>query len=456
MSSLQYTKWSLLRQLNATTSTGCLILANLSDEITSEIFLHCLDPFPSYPGSTANPRRLPMLLLHVCRTWKSIALATPGLWTNLNLEFDRIPQALFDGGNLERFIDDCVARTANLPLSLHLVAGYRRREEVARRIPAILQQLSSRIQVLNLSVLTEHIPENAAGFPRLRSLVVKFGYEHDLARIAGKPIRTFATAPQLRQVEMYCRAAPSHFVIPWTNVVVFHIERVSSKECADVLRAAPSLIECTFYSLQFDPDTLAVSHPGLKSLTCSVDPFLQFLTLPALQRLELSYSDGEEAHLPPFLSRSSASLLKFTLTDSHPPPLAAFSSMLALTDLTLFDPSSAYLTEFFGLFDRTKNSHFLPQLQALKFDSCSPYVNTALVDALTSRCAAAPDGGAQLRSFRQCWPVHGTAPDALQGYYRDQGFGAALEELVEKGLEVYIGHQDAKMNPGGWLFSAAR
>ncbi|KAJ7265374.1 hypothetical protein B0H12DRAFT_1100517 [Mycena haematopus] len=78
---LQYTRSSLLRQLNVPpTGRRCPILANLSREITSEIFLHCLPAFPSHVSPT-SPRHIPMLLLHVCRTWRSIALeSTPGGW----------------------------------------------------------------------------------------------------------------------------------------------------------------------------------------------------------------------------------------------------------------------------------------------------------------------------------------------------------------------------------------
>jgi hypothetical protein len=127
--------------------------------------------------------------------------------------------------------------------------------------------------------------------------------------------------------------------------------------------------------------------------------------------------------------------------------------MVVLTDLKLTGLSSAYLTEFFALFDRTKAPEsFLPQLQVLEFHRCPPYVNAALVDALASRCLAAEDGDARLRSFRQIWP-HNSPADALQGYYRASGFGAALEELVEKGLEIYIGHATKTKNPGSWLFN---
>ncbi|KAJ6630351.1 hypothetical protein B0H10DRAFT_1649973, partial [Mycena sp. CBHHK59/15] len=47
-------------------------------EITSEIFSHCLPPniLMVEPSTSAAP----LLLTEICRTWRTIALSTPGLW----------------------------------------------------------------------------------------------------------------------------------------------------------------------------------------------------------------------------------------------------------------------------------------------------------------------------------------------------------------------------------------
>ncbi|KAJ6610358.1 hypothetical protein B0H10DRAFT_1811711, partial [Mycena sp. CBHHK59/15] len=51
-------------------------LLTLPNEITSEIFMHCL------PAELEQPRQsqAPILFLRICRAWREIARSTPGLW----------------------------------------------------------------------------------------------------------------------------------------------------------------------------------------------------------------------------------------------------------------------------------------------------------------------------------------------------------------------------------------
>ncbi|KAJ7236131.1 hypothetical protein C8J57DRAFT_1570933 [Mycena rebaudengoi] len=48
-------------------------------EITSRIFLHCIDESSARP----SPTRAPLLLTQICREWKEIAFATCQLWSSL-------------------------------------------------------------------------------------------------------------------------------------------------------------------------------------------------------------------------------------------------------------------------------------------------------------------------------------------------------------------------------------
>ncbi|KAJ7462144.1 hypothetical protein FB451DRAFT_958239, partial [Mycena latifolia] len=59
----------------------------LPPEITSEIFIYCLPTSQmARERNTVNPHEAPMLLSHVCRAWREIALGTPALWTTMELE----------------------------------------------------------------------------------------------------------------------------------------------------------------------------------------------------------------------------------------------------------------------------------------------------------------------------------------------------------------------------------
>ncbi|KAJ6481847.1 hypothetical protein C8R45DRAFT_313381 [Mycena sanguinolenta] len=50
----------------------------LPNEIISEIFLHFLPAYPAYPPLFGTPS--PTSLTQICRKWRGLALATPGLW----------------------------------------------------------------------------------------------------------------------------------------------------------------------------------------------------------------------------------------------------------------------------------------------------------------------------------------------------------------------------------------
>ncbi|KAH6904132.1 hypothetical protein BKA70DRAFT_1109462, partial [Coprinopsis sp. MPI-PUGE-AT-0042] len=63
-------------------------IENLAPETLSEIFLY-YTPSRIRP-STSHP---PLKLTLVCRRWRSVAFATPGLWTHIKIVLDLVPQS---------------------------------------------------------------------------------------------------------------------------------------------------------------------------------------------------------------------------------------------------------------------------------------------------------------------------------------------------------------------------
>ncbi|KAH6904130.1 hypothetical protein BKA70DRAFT_1154233 [Coprinopsis sp. MPI-PUGE-AT-0042] len=64
---------------------------NLAPETLSEIFLYCLPQTPlRISPSTSRP---PLQLTFVCPRWRSVALATPGLWTRVNIVLNLMPRS---------------------------------------------------------------------------------------------------------------------------------------------------------------------------------------------------------------------------------------------------------------------------------------------------------------------------------------------------------------------------
>ncbi|KAJ7509528.1 hypothetical protein B0H11DRAFT_1790936, partial [Mycena galericulata] len=73
---LEKSKRLVQRQLNAVRDP----VARLPLEISSEIFVRCLPPFPQ-PGV----QHFPMLFLNICNAWTDIALSIPALWAAIRI-----------------------------------------------------------------------------------------------------------------------------------------------------------------------------------------------------------------------------------------------------------------------------------------------------------------------------------------------------------------------------------
>ncbi|KAJ6516810.1 hypothetical protein C8R47DRAFT_405371 [Mycena vitilis] len=95
--SLEKEKSLAQRQLNSVLDP----VARLPLEISSEIFLQSLPPFPK-----AGAEHVPMLLLNVCHAWTDIALSKPELWAGIQITFPCTPT--FKDG-----VQTCLNRACN-------------------------------------------------------------------------------------------------------------------------------------------------------------------------------------------------------------------------------------------------------------------------------------------------------------------------------------------------------
>ncbi|KAH7887193.1 hypothetical protein F5I97DRAFT_2060025 [Phlebopus sp. FC_14] len=84
-------------------------IRRLSPEILAEIFCHCLPENPPIP----HAKTIPLVLTRVCQRWRSIAMATPQLWSSLTIP---IRQVVNDEYRLQ--YDTWMARAKSVPLVL--------------------------------------------------------------------------------------------------------------------------------------------------------------------------------------------------------------------------------------------------------------------------------------------------------------------------------------------------
>ncbi|KAJ7102794.1 hypothetical protein C8R44DRAFT_808554 [Mycena epipterygia] len=379
---LERSKRATQRQLNDILDP----VARLPLEISSEIFIQCLSPYPE-PGAS----HIPMLLLNICNTWTDIALATPALWSSVHVEFPRVE-------GFDELLGLWLKRARNRPLSISLHNTF------DAGVGALVHQHAHLLK--NLEIYFDENTELSAWmgpFPLLTTLTI------------GLPD---ADADQL----------------------IF-----SPAEIREILCLCPNLVECTFDNLTcIDRFIETLVLPSLRHLAFgdpieldSDDVILKYLTLPSLEALTLSMLDISTRDLVHFLERSSPPLQKLTLGAHDDLDLVQLEKCLRLSptithfQMNLFDhpqgPFFAALAEYL--------SHFLPNLHTMTvhitYYEFSPISYDALLHALSVRRT-------QIGCFELIW-FSDSAAEALKP---SANICASFRQLVADGMKVHIGSQD--------------
>ncbi|KAJ6466397.1 hypothetical protein C8R45DRAFT_1219485 [Mycena sanguinolenta] len=417
-------------------------------EITSEVFLHCLPTsYTEREWNTANPSEAPILLLHVCRIWREIAIGTPELWAKMEFAMD---DAHSDGIAQAWF-----RRAKACPLSVKLHrwpcwGAYdnpwsdeggdedsssdsdEEDDESISSIPIVemLLEYAHNLRFLELSTIpSAYIREldrlsGFYNFPSLQKLTIglkktDFEYWEPESMDNAPCIQLFRNAPLLRELCLIADTPPLFFKsLPWHQFTKYTGTTDVLHHCADALRLGSNLVECALTVYVADPTSVEnLNHPSLKSLTlfngwASTDIF-EFLTLPALETLQILHCQEEwfsDQEFKEFLTRSSPPLRQFTLRLDHGTGLYidAFLSMPSLVQLEIWNLYETFITDFFDYFiDGT----FLPQLQYLSFvhPACSSDMDVAhrqlneVQIGLTARRNSRQQGLVPLKSFCFVW-----------------------------------------------------
>ncbi|KAK7048940.1 hypothetical protein R3P38DRAFT_3620455 [Favolaschia claudopus] len=293
-------------------------MARLPLEIVSIVFAYCL---PDSAPPTPNPGMAPILLVHICRLWRNVALATPTLWTGLCIK--SVPRR-------EGFIELCKtwymsARSLPLSLTLHCPLG--------PPLEALVKEHAHRLHDLDLTLCSYNkggLPSWRAQGPysSLKTLTLRFGNcllarpgRNAIFRRLDDILQMISEAPQL-----------SHCLLS----ELFHPRSVH----ANGSDADPKpLTHTSLRTLRLGEPKRILASIDTKSSSAAVLPYL---SLPALERLDISYFDIPPQQLVAFLSRSSPPLvsLRMNMPESQPWHLDSLLECLELTprltDLELF------------------------------------------------------------------------------------------------------------------------
>ncbi|KAK7036123.1 F-box domain-containing protein [Favolaschia claudopus] len=259
----------------------------LPNEITSEIFIHFLPPYPEC-APIVGPLS-PTSLTHICRKWRAIALTTPALWSTLGLSALSSPllsQLNFEGRST--IINTWLRRSGCSPLSIEIdqywpAASYCPSEAVLAVIP-----LFRRWEHLKLTLGGEFFPEIDGTVPLLQSLHLALTSE-----TANSAPFASCYMPKLRSVLLtYPFSLDAH--LPWDQLTSLGLHDMELIPCVTILRQAVRLEHC---SLAFWDDVDVVYTDPNIFLPClatldmksarQVSGFHAALIVPALRQLEI-------------------------------------------------------------------------------------------------------------------------------------------------------------------------
>ncbi|KAJ7746331.1 hypothetical protein B0H16DRAFT_1889151 [Mycena metata] len=416
-------------------------------EITTQFFFWCL---PSRSSDDNDWNRLrtdhaPLSLSYVCKDWREIALSTPALWTNIEIERDSIVGADLFETWMER---------AKGPLSVKL-SGFAEHgwDEHLTDILQVLDDHAGEIRVLELEYINYEALQEFAGvvsawkFQSLEKLTVGL----DIEGIPTMHVKAFAKAPLLREVSL-TETPFSLFTLPWPQLT--KITGSFAKNCLKILRSAPSLLECTFTAWGKDGGgrkPAVFAHSTLQSLTLLGDSdttawgtnFLQLLTLPALQSLSIldcKNADFDDDAFHTFLSRSSPPLRKLVIRLADGTGLDKKALLMpGLVDLELWQVRKTFVTLVFDGFG--SDASLFPKLQHLALLGCragrklEPPVFQLLetvAPGLRARWEVRQSGElAELKSFGITW-------DCGLGDLSKEAVLLPFKKLVQEGMNIRL------------------
>ncbi|KAF7305526.1 F-box domain-containing protein [Mycena chlorophos] len=252
----------------------------LPNEITSEIFRHFLPPYPQSPPCSGSSS--PTLLAAVCRHWRNIALATPGLWCAISLDaspalvsswLDRSGRKLLSLRSDNWLLGES-AESVPSRLGLFL-PSMERWEHIQLRLPASAGALTKFFRpmpmVLHMELDIHDLPQDAHFSP--------------------------ANVPSLRSAALW--EFDGHInLLPWSQLTALALITATPEECTRVLPQATNLVACALVLTGTVPEAQAViTLPRVKRLTLThydftEEPapigFLSFFATPVIQRLRIA------------------------------------------------------------------------------------------------------------------------------------------------------------------------
>ncbi|KAK7021246.1 F-box domain-containing protein [Favolaschia claudopus] len=316
-------------------------ILDLPAEIVCEIFLRCL----LHPHVVPRAHDAPILLTHVCRRWREIALSFPGLWTSISVSavLTHIgPQS----EGLLNMLEAWLIRSASNLLSVSVLPALS--VYLRGRSPFYMTIRDTAYRWCELEIIRplEDYPillrkDDLWDLPQLKKLTLLLPTNTRPRSLQPDALSILTNAPVLCDVRLM-GFSPTNLLLPWSQLTTLRADNLFPIECLQSLVASPNLVSATFSfwkeeNFFYLPSTAPIARlPHLQSLSLFAaddedhyTPLFDYFDLPALQSLHLD--------LPPPPT-----------ADAYAPLTALLSRSAILTTLSLdfrgFLPHSALTT----------------------------------------------------------------------------------------------------------------
>ncbi|KAJ7364631.1 hypothetical protein DFH08DRAFT_1017115 [Mycena albidolilacea] len=279
------------------------VVDKLPPEITSEIFVNFLPPYPACPP--ASGLFSPWIFCQICRRWRDIALTTPSLWRGIELHLDDKEQ--FHKSQLH-WLETRLSLSKQCSLSIDLryttpVDPNKFHPSMKPFVDAVIRHCARWEEVV-MRVPLRDCDLLDGDMPMLRSL--QFGASDTLLQASPgvaifPPSTIFTSAPQFRTLYLDSYFSPSDFVLPWAQLTTIIVnDGLYDNECADILRYSVNLEHCilTVVDAPAEVIDLAISpllhlkrllfYDFIATPSSRAKELLGSLVLPSLTTLELS------------------------------------------------------------------------------------------------------------------------------------------------------------------------
>ncbi|KAJ7194017.1 hypothetical protein GGX14DRAFT_587035 [Mycena pura] len=351
----------------------------LPNEITVDIFLH----FVSLMRQEYHPKLQPyyglLILASVCQTWRAVTLSTCALWNDGVVTCDGICDA-------SKLLEACLPRAGSLPLdlSIQLPADVSSTDTIISTL--ILYGSQWRRIHLSSPVMWPSTPIDRfpSSLPLLECLTLSN------LRANDNSVSSLRHAPQLRELRLRNSSWAIQFGLPFNKLTKLHLFPFSITQLLAVL---PYTLNLEYLQLAYATEdtqvvSLSILLPYLHTFVCEEDSstmVLQYLMLPALERLVLLYLSNAGVHeIQSCVARSLSTIRSVALI---------YLDFNAAYDLLRSLPTIRHLSLSWDWSNDDEDSFFaamisgscLPALESLACEDCRPRTADTLFAVVSAR-----------------------------------------------------------------------